>query len=339
MSKSAKLKKYYMEELVPYFGASNKKPLLTQVNEVASLYRKYHFPPYQYVKSGLYKKSAPKDILSFIPPKIIGCLQDKLNTDTQIACNKHMFGVFFESKGLEVVREIIRVFPSGVIHDSDQNEISKYDAEQIIATNGTNVFVKPNRGSFGEGAFIHETSAPTDHLLEVSADTLVQPIIQQHEVVHALHPHSVNTVRLVTLLHDNQVNINAAVLKIGNGGGIVDNSGAGGLVSGIDMKTGRLFPTARQRAVFGQEEYENHPDTGVAFASVTVPFWTDVMDLVSKAAIELPQLPTLGWDVAIMPTGPILVEANCKWNVTLMQDGWGGMGETRIGKLAIELCG
>lgn len=339
MSKAAKLKTFYSEDLVPYFSASNKKPLMTQIIELARLYQKYHVLPYQYIRSRLYKKNAPKDILSFMPPKIIGDLQDKLNTNTGIACDKHVFRVFFESKGLAVVREIIRVFPSGVIHDSNQNEINRYNAERILANYGASVFVKPTFGSFGEGAFVHENSAPRDRLFTVSVDTLVQPLIQQHESLCALHPRSVNTIRLVTLFYENKVIVDAAVLKIGNAGGIVDNLLAGGLVAGIDMRTGHLFPTARQRAIFGQDEYEYHPDTGVAFAAVTIPFWNEVIDLVSKAAIELPHLPILGWDVAVTPTGPILVEANAYWGVTLMQDGWGGMGKTRIGQLAVEVCG
>lgn len=339
LSKYARLKRFFREDFVPYFNVKNKKPLRIQLSEAASLYRKYNVLPYQYMRSRLYKLSAPEDVLSYLPPKLISDLQDSWNDKTHLnsVCNKYEFRKLMESGGIPVVREILRVLPSGVIHDADQNEISRKNAEQLLIEHGGSVFVKTTRGSFGLGAFIHDVSQPADDLFKDSVDRLVQPLVAQHDTLKSLHPASLNTVRIDTLLDNGQCFHNASVLKMGLGGVIVDNSRVGSLVCGIDMKTGRLFQTARRKAIFSQGEYEYHPDTGIAFASVTIPFWKEVIDLTSRAAQLLPQLRTLGWDVAITPTGPVLLEANAKWNVNLMQDGWGGLGTTRIGRLAVGM--
>lgn len=327
---------FFSEELVPYFRARNKKPLRVQIAEMISLYEKYQSLPYQYIKSKLYSLEAPEDIENYIPPKLIARLQNRLNDSSKqkYAYDKHVFRVYMESKGLPVIREIIRIFPSGQIHDADENVISRSTARKILTEYGENVFVKPSRGSFGDGAFIHDMTKPVDYLFDSAEDILVQPVIAQHEAVKVLHPSSLNTIRIDTLLANGQCVNNAAVLKIGVDRMVVDNLKAGCLVAGIDMKTGRLFPKAMQRAKFSWAECDRHPNSGISFDSVTIPYWKDVIDLTHMAANTLPKLRTLGWDIAITPTGPLLVEANINWGVNLMQDGWGGMGATRIGQYA-----
>lgn len=340
MINPTKLGIFFSEELIPYYKAKDKKPYLMQITEMISLHERYKSLPYQYFKSKLYSTGAPKDITQFIPPKLIAKLQSKLNDNrkSKYAYDKHAFRVHMESQGLPVIRELFCILPSGIIHDSDQNEITRSMAEKMLTEHGENVFVKPAKGAFGNGAFIHDISKPMDYLFEKSVDVLVQPIVKQHETLNELHPCSLNTIRIDTLLYDGRCCNNAAVLKIGIDGIVVDNLRAGSLVTGIDLKTGRLFPKAMQRAKFSWGGHTHHPNTDIAFASVTIPFWKDVIEMTHEAAKALPQLRTLGWDIAITPTGPLLVETNIHWGVNLMQDGWGGMGATRIGQLAMEFC-
>lgn len=56
---------------------------------------------------------------------------------------------------------------------------------------------------------------------------------------------------------------------------------------------------------------ERHPDTGVLFSEVVVPWWRDAQELVMRAHKQaFPRFVFLGWDVAITAGGPVLVETN-----------------------------
>jgi hypothetical protein len=53
-----------------------------------------------------------------------------------------------------------------------------------------------------------------------------------------------------------------------------------------------------------------HPISGTSIVGFRVPRFAEVIELVSKAALELTDVPYVGWDVAITPDGPLIIEAN-----------------------------
>jgi hypothetical protein len=57
-----------------------------------------------------------------------------------------------------------------------------------------------------------------------------------------------------------------------------------------------------------------HPKTGVPFNKFRLPFWSEVCSLVKETAIKLLPVRTIGWDVAITPNGPVILEANIWWS-------------------------
>ena len=58
--------------------------------------------------------------------------------------------------------------------------------------------------------------------------------------------------------------------------------------------------------------YGNHPDNDVPIAGTQLPFWRDTVQLALRAHALLGALPVVGWDVAVLSSGPVLVEGN--WN-------------------------
>jgi hypothetical protein len=164
---------------------------------------------------------------------------------------------------------------------------------------------------------------------------LVQPLIVQHPVLRALYPKAVNTVRIDTLLTERGWVHDAAVLRVGMGGAVVDNGSAGGMIVGLDLETGCLRPTARQQPKFSADWYGRHPDTGMVLGRITVPHWDLVRAVVVRAAEALRPLGSLGWDVAVTEEGVVLIEANARWDVNVMQIGWGGLARTEIGRRAV----
>ena len=68
-----------------------------------------------------------------------------------------------------------------------------------------------------------------------------------------------------------------------------------------------------------------HPFTSLVFEDYQIPFWKEANELVLSAHSFLPDIPTIGWDVAITPDGPILIEGNDNWEISGAQDTAGGL--------------
>ena len=135
---------------------------------------------------------------------------------------------------------------------------------------------------------------------------LLEECVVQHPVMTKLHPHSVNTCRVITLHKDGKTNVVAAYLRIGNGKH-VDNFNSGGMVVPIEEFTGEIIYPALDKA---GSLYDRHPLTDVSIKGFQVPLWADVLSLVEKAGCVIPQVGLIGWDVAVCEKGPLLIEGN-----------------------------
>jgi len=173
------------------------------------------------------------------------------------------------------------------------------------------IIVKPIDGLGGDSIEVlgaEETADPTAlqrRLLE-SGQVLVEALIEQHPKMASLHPRSVNTVRMITFLApDDQLHVLAAVLRIGNGAS-VDNFASGGMYTLLD-ETGRAPYAGVDKY---SNVYETHPITGTRIVGFQVPDFDRVLALVEDAARRIPQVPYIGWDIAITPDGPALIEGN-----------------------------
>ena len=90
---------------------------------------------------------------------------------------------------------------------------------------------------------------------------------------------------------------------------------ARGLRAGVSLEDGVLGPAATTAAEgLGQALLETHPDTGLAVAGLRLPYWEEACALVCAVAPRFIPLRALGWDVALTPTGPVLVETNWGWD-------------------------
>jgi len=94
-------------------------------------------------------------------------------------------------------------------------------------------------------------------------------------------------------------------------GEVRDNNAAGGVFYGIEVVSGRLtFGTRRGTS----EVFVRHPRTDEAVQDFVLPFWNETVALCRTAHTGLGStFPTVGWDVAVTPQGPVLVEMNVQW--------------------------
>ncbi len=152
---------------------------------------------------------------------------------------------------------------------------------------------------------------------------IIERGLVQHDAQNELFPHSVNTIRVLTMLdvkNGGEPFIAAAVQRIGcRRSQPADNWTRGGLSTPVDLETGVLGRATRLPDTDVKEWFDTHPDTGAQITGVTVPFWQEVHDMVLHSAKVLSFMEYVGWDIVVTPTGPVVLEANVNTGLNVMQ--------------------
>lgn len=135
----------------------------------------------------------------------------------------------------------------------------------------------------------------------------LEELIIQCDEVNKIYDGSINTVRIVTILDDNnKPHVICAYFRIGNGK-YVDNFNSGGMVAPVDEKTGIVIDKAIDKK---KNLYDKHPATNYKIKGFKFPKWDDALELVKNASYKIPEMRYIGWDVCFSITGPVLVEGN-----------------------------
>lgn len=294
--------------------------------------------PYHYLGMALYMRDASNTPWDYLSAHLVNRWQRTVNRieDARIVNDKLEFFRAARDWGLPVAEVAAWSDGRGGIFDVDGVPLDAAARRALLTRHGGRLFAKPLRGAFGAGAQILETPEALDARAALRAPTVLQPVIRQHPELAQFHPTSVNSIRIATLDAENGPTIEVAALKMGCANAIVDNAGVGGVFAAVDVGTGRLRPFGVQRPRSGTGRLIAHPDTGARFEGAAIPFWPETCAAVLRGAEAFRPLGTLGWDVAITPEGPLIIEANAFWNATLVQIADGGLARTRLGRLALE---
>lgn len=142
---------------------------------------------------------------------------------------------------------------------------------------------------------------------------LAEEIIVQHSKMAALHKNSVNTIRIFTY----KTKAVMAVVRMGVGNSNLDNASSGGIFAPIDMSTGIVKDGAYSFEI--SQILWQHPTSGVILLGYQIPLWKECIQLVEEASKLIPGIPLCGWDVAIVESGPLLIEANAEPEIPLIQ--------------------
>ena len=136
----------------------------------------------------------------------------------------------------------------------------------------------------------------------------IEDVIVNHPDVRKLYDNAVNSMRIITLLDANkEVHILYMVQKIGLNGSIIDNNC---MFSPVDPETGKIkYPAHAGDTPLGIV-YETHPNTGITIQGYQLPCVKEAIEMVKKAALVVHQVRYVGWDVAVTPNGPIIIEGN-----------------------------
>lgn len=175
-------------------------------------------------------------------------------------------------------------------------------------------FAKPYIGESGKGiekikvSDFESTKALYEYVTSKEKNFgVIEEVIVQHPQVAKIYPCSLNCLRIVTMVHNNQPHILYAVFKMGNNGKFVDNLENGGLACSFDLDNGVVNGQGHTSALVN---YDAHPYTGIKFIGYKLPFCEEIKQLVKKAAMVVPEIKYVGWDVCFTENGPAIVEGN-----------------------------
>lgn len=155
--------------------------------------------------------------------------------------------------------------------------------------------------------FIEERKSHHQYLLEA--------YFIQHPELARLHPNSVNTIRVITYFDGETVHIMQSVLKIGNHGSHLDNFGAGGMYTVLSDDGVVIYPAFDKDAV----TYDIHPYTHEEIVGFKIPLYDNIVQMLDKAARVVPTVKYVGWDVAVGPDKPAIIEGNYNTGVFQMK--------------------
>lgn len=183
--------------------------------------------------------------------------------------------------------------------------------------NEDRLIYKPRSSYGGKGITTidvnHDNMEETYNEVMSLPEGIVESFVKQHPDMAKLSKTSVNTIRVVTIMTEdeskgietNKVHILYAGMRMGTGDGITDNLHSGGLIAAIDLETGRIVTDGMD---YKNKIFKTHPDTGVTIKGYQLPYFQEMKEMLSKAGLLISGY--YGWDVAITEDGPILIEGN-----------------------------
>ena len=175
------------------------------------------------------------------------------------------------------------------------------------------VFAKQTETFGGQGISREQLSPETDYnelfaKLTENKQYLIEDAIVQHPRMNELYSGSVNTLRMVTLVNNqNEPHFMYALIRMGQKGAKVDNISSGGMYAPVNADGVITHPAFCDKEGFC---HDIHPTSGTKLVGFEIPYFREAVELVKKAALVIPGMRYVGWDIAITDKGPILVEGN-----------------------------
>ncbi len=159
---------------------------------------------------------------------------------------------------------------------------------------------------------------------------LVQQRLRNHPQIDGISDSPVlQTLRVITIVRpDGSVYFVSAIFKLATGTADTDNYLQGATGNGycvVALDDGRLGPfTTIAPDGVGIATTPDVPATGVRVLGRPVPMFAECCELARRASLLLLPMRTLGWDIAITPDGPVLIEGNNWWAAfeALTPEGW-----------------
>ncbi|GAA6200922.1 sugar-transfer associated ATP-grasp domain-containing protein [Aquicoccus sp. SU-CL01552] len=149
---------------------------------------------------------------------------------------------------------------------------------------------------------------------------LLQSALEQHQMLSEIAGISIGTIRVVTVRQDNVPEQLYALWKVPSPEAMSDNFWqSGSMIAPVSVDKG-VVGTCRIGAGLEAQDIERHPVSGLPFKGTQIPFWDEICRVTCEAHALFLEFGVIGWDVAITPEGPALIECNANPFHTLYQN-------------------
>ena len=174
------------------------------------------------------------------------------------------------------------------------------------------IFSKPVDSCSGKGIYkSFDIDEDTDinelHKYMIDNNLFCEDTIIQNDEMNKLNNTSINTIRITTVLKDDVAHIMYALVRIGTNNSSVDNISSGGIYTVLSEDGEIINPCWSDKTI---STYTVHPTNVFNLIGFKVPYFKEALELCKKAALIEKHVRYVGWDVAITPNGPIIVEGN-----------------------------
>lgn len=165
---------------------------------------------------------------------------------------------------------------------------------------------------------------------------IVQPRLRNHPSLADLAKDSLIVIRVVTCLdRDNAPEVTHAMLRIlAKIEPDWDTRPDWEYGAAIDIETGRLGWLTGDKPDTCLAWYDTHPITGAQVLGRRIEHWPALRDLAVRAHRLFANRIVIGWDLALTPEGPMVIEGNSNMDVSFIQRAYRGpIGRSRLGEL------
>ena len=260
-----------------------------------------------------------------------------------LARNKYLSHLLLEACGIRKAELYCYYNPEGRI----KNDHIAYDYDSVLEIlklkNVHSCVIKGTETSHGDGVLVvdkieymetecvlHLFNGEKFYLrnkLKEYEPLIFESKIHQTDQFNSFNSSSVNTVRFMTTLHPlGEAKIIAIWMKFGKPGVCVDNAGAGGNIdAAVDIKTGKIYNVTLFDGWRRTQSITHHPNNKILLEGVLIENWDKITREILQFQKSVPYLKAIGWDIAITPEGPLVVEFNDYWDRTgqlFIKKGW-----------------
>ena len=133
---------------------------------------------------------------------------------------------------------------------------------------------------------------------------IIEYCIVNHQLFQTIYPHGIPDIRLIAYKDQLIMGMIRIPTDQSDGKG---NLHQGALGVALNIETGVIG-----KGFDGRGYISTHPDSGVKFEGMKLPYWKEILDIATRAAVSLP-LKYLGIDIVIdQNMGPLIIEVNAR---------------------------